>query len=220
MWAALGHILPIAVAGAVSSVPITAVILLLLSPNRTRSPLAFLIGWVLGLAGVVVAFTALAAVIPVSRRHTDVVVGGALIAVGLALIVVAGITWRRGVRSPVDELPKWLRAVGSMRPWPAFGFALLLNIRPKAVLLAAAAGLSLRGESLSSGEMAIVIGTYTVVSASTVAAPVVATLVAPGRTEHQLERARVWIAANSGIVSVVIMLMIGVVIVGSGLTHF
>lgn len=220
MWAALGHILPIAVAGAASSIPIMAVILLLLSPNRSRSPLAFLVGWVLGLATVVIAFAVLAAVIPVSRRQADAVVGSALILVGLALIVMAGITWRRRLRTPVEEFPKWLRAVGSMRPWPAFGFALVLNIRPKAVLLAAAAGLSLRGGSLSAGEMAIVIGTYTAVSASTVATPVVASLVAPGRTEKQLERARVWIAANSGIISVVMMLMIGVVVVGNGLTRF
>ena len=220
MWAALGHVLPIAVAGAVSSVPIMAVILLLLSPNKSRAPVAFLIGWVLGLTVVVVAFAALAAVIPVSRRQTDAVIGGALVAVGLALIAVAVVTWRRGVHTPPDELPKWLRAVGSMRPWPALGFALLLNIRPKALLLAAAAGLSLRGDSLSTGEMAIVISVYTVVSASSVATPVVASLVAPGRTDKQLERARVWISANTTIVSVVIMLMIGVVIVGSGLTRF
>lgn len=220
MWAAVGHILPVAFAGALSSVPITAVILLLLSPNRSRSPTAFLIGWVLGLAAMITAFAALAAVIPVSRRQADEAVGAALIAVGLGLIVVAVVTWRRREPAQGDGMPRWLRAVGTMRPLTAFGFALLLNVRPKAVLLAAAAGLSLRGDSLSTGEMAFVIGTYTVVSASSVATPVIASLVAPGRTDKQLERARVWIAANTTIVSVVIMLMIGVVIVGSGLTRF
>lgn len=220
MWAAVGHILPIAAAGALSSVPIMAVILLLLSPNRSRSPVAFLIGWVLGLAVMITVFTLLAYVIPSSPRRSDAALGSALIAVGLSLIVIAIITWRRGVGTAGEDLPRWLRAVGSMRSWQALGFALLLNVRPKAVLLSAAAGLSLRGDSLSNGEVVVVIATYTVVSASSVAVPVVSSIVAPGRTERQLERARVWIAANTRIISALIMLMIGVVVVGNGLTRF
>ena len=220
MWAALGHILPIAVAGAVSSVPIMAVILLLLSPNKSRSPLAFLIGYVLGLVAILALFTALAYVLPVSRRQTDAAVGTALVVVGVAMIVIAIIAWRRRASAPADQMPKWLLTVGSMRAMSAFGFAAVLNVRPKALLLSAAAGLSLRADPLTGGELAFVIAAYTVVTASSVAAPVIASLVAPGSTEKQLVRARVWIATNSGIISVVIMLMIGVVIVGSGLTRF
>ena len=41
MWQAVGHLLPIAVAVAVSSVPIMVVIMILLSPKRKLSALAF-----------------------------------------------------------------------------------------------------------------------------------------------------------------------------------
>ena len=68
MWAALGHILPIAVAVALSSIPIMAAILILLSPNKRRSSLMFLIGFVLGLAVTVVAFTLLAQLATPPRR--------------------------------------------------------------------------------------------------------------------------------------------------------
>ena len=54
MLSALGPLLPIAVAVAVSSVPIMATILILLSPKRNRSAIPFLIGWLVGMAAVVV----------------------------------------------------------------------------------------------------------------------------------------------------------------------
>jgi hypothetical protein len=57
MLSALGELLPIAVAAAVSSVPIMATILILLSPKRSHPAIPFLVGWVLGMAAVVVVAT-------------------------------------------------------------------------------------------------------------------------------------------------------------------
>jgi hypothetical protein len=112
-----------------------------------------------------------------------------------------------------------MSAVGSLGPWSTFGLALVLNVRPKAILLSAAAALSLRGDDLSNGETAIAIGVYTVVSASTVAVPIIASFVSPAKTERSLVRARSWLDANSRIVSILIFIMIGVVIIGNGLTR-
>ena len=58
MLSALGELLPIAVAVAVSSVSIMATILILLSPKRNHSAIPFLIGWVVGMAGVVIVAAA------------------------------------------------------------------------------------------------------------------------------------------------------------------
>lgn len=220
MWAALGHILPIALAVALSSVPIMATILILLSPNKSRSSLMFLVGWVLGLALTVVAFTLLAQIIPAAQpRKSQVAIGVSLIVVGIALVTFAMIAWRRGAGKPSSGIPKWLSAVGSLGPWPAFGLAVALNLRPKAFLLSAAAALSLRGDDLTVAATSIVIGVYTIVSASTVAVPIVASLVRPQRTESWLVSARTWLTTNNRIVSILIMLMIGVVIIGNGLTR-
>ena len=106
-----------------------------------------------------------------------------------------------------------------MGPWSAFGLAFILNLRPKAILLSAATGLSIRGDDLSVTESAIVIGVYTIVSASTVASLIVASLVRPEKTETQLVRMRTWIAENNRIVTILIMIMVGVVIIGNGLTR-
>lgn len=220
MWAALGTILPIAVAVAVSSTPIMAMLLILLSPNRNRTSLMFLIGWVLGLIAVVVAFTYFArSVGDSSPRDEPWFVAPLFIAIGVATVVAGLVLWRRGARTTSAGLPKWLSAVGSLGPWPAFGLAFILNLRAKGLLLGAAAGLALRDDDLTIGTTAIVLGVYTVISASTVAGPIIATLVDPVRAAKWLVPTRNWLAANSRLVSILIMIMIGVVIIGSGLVR-
>src|SRR5262245_31207382 len=110
MLQAIGHVLPIAIAVAISSVPIMATILILLSENRSRSALPFLIGFVLGLAIVVSLCTLFAQAIPTPRssRRPDTVVGGLEILVGLALVVIAIVAWVRARRNPSTAVPKWL----------------------------------------------------------------------------------------------------------------
>lgn len=219
MLQAVAHLLPLALAVAISSVPIMAAILLLLSPSRTRSALPFLIGWVLGIA-VVVAMCAIGAqAVPTSRssRRPDTAVGIGEILVGAALIVVAIVAWNRARKNPSTVMPRWLDSVGSLGPWPAFGVAFVLNLRPKGLLLAIAAGLAIRGDDLTLAESAVAVAFYTVVGASTVAVPIVTTLASPRRMEPRLVAAEDWIARNSGVITASILLVIGVVIIGTGI---
>lgn len=219
MLQAIGHILPIAVAVAISSVPIMATILILLSPNRNRSALPFLIGWALGMAAVVTICTISAQAVPTPRaeRRPETAIGVGEILVGAALVVGAIAVWWRARRNPSAAMPKWLSTVGSFGPWASFGVALALNVRPKGLLLAIAAGLALRGDDLTATESAIAIGIYTIVGASTVAVPVIATLAAPERMEPRLLAGREWITRNSAVITALIMVLIGVVIIGTGL---
>ncbi|HEY8320116.1 MAG TPA: GAP family protein, partial [Amnibacterium sp.] len=74
-------------------------------------------------------------------------------------------------------------------------------------------------DHLDPASTVIVIGIYTLISASTVAGPIIATLIAPDRMEPSLLRAEAFISKYGPIATAVIMLMIGVVIVGDGLTR-
>jgi hypothetical protein len=58
---------------------------------------------------------------------------------------------------------------------------------------------------------------YTVVGASTVAVPIIMTLASPKRMEPRLVVAQGWIARNQGVVTALILLVIGVVIIGTGI---
>lgn len=219
MLQALGHVLPIALAVAISSVPIMATILILLSPKRSQSALPFLIGWVLGMVVVVTLCTLGAQAIPSPRssRRPDTAIGIAEIVVGLAVVVIGVVAWIRVRRHPTDAMPKWLSAVSSFGPWASFGVAFGLNVRPKGLLLAIAAGLALRGDGLTAPESLVVIVIYTIVGASTVAVPIIVTLAAPVRMEPRLVAMKDWVARNSGAVTAIILLLIGVVIIGTGL---
>jgi hypothetical protein len=216
---AIGQLLPIALAVAISSVPIMATILILLSPKRAQSAIPFMVGWILGIATVVSICTVFAQLIPTSRspRRPETVIGVAEILIGLALIVIAIMEWRRARRNPATAMPKWLNAIGSFGPWSSFGIAFALNVRPKGVLLAIAAGLALRVNDLSLGESAIAIAIYTLVGCSTVAVPIIVTLAAPERMEPRLVSAKEWVSRNSGVITAIILVMIGVVIIGIGL---
>jgi hypothetical protein len=220
MLQVLGHLLPISVAVALSSVPIMAAILILLSPNKSRTAIPFLVGWVLGLAIVATAFTLLAQVLPKpGPKQPQTLLGILEMLVGLALVVLAFVAWRRPADGGSAREPTWLRAVASFGRWTSFGFAFVLNLRPKAILLALATGLALNGGDLSVGQTAVCIAVYTVVSASTVATPIVYAMVSPARAQRWLENAQTWILQNYRVVTSIIMLMIGVVIFGDGLTR-
>jgi hypothetical protein len=220
MWQALGALLPIAVAVAFSSVPLTVTILILLSPNRGRAALPFLIGWVIGVAAVISLSAAGAAALSKPlRRGPDMAVVVLEILIGAALMVLAAIYLRR--RSPASGtgLPRWLAAVDSFGPVVCFAIAVVLSLRPKGLLLGIAGGLALSAASLNADDAALLIIIYTAIASSTVVVPIIASLIAPQRMEPKLISARDWLIVNGRIVTSVMMFMIGVVILGYGLTQ-
>jgi hypothetical protein len=220
MWQALGGLLPIAVAVALSTVPITVTILILLSPNRNRAALPFLIGWVIGVAAVITLSAVGASVLPKPpRRGPDTTTAVLLMMVGAALIVLGIVHLRPGSRSQRTGLPRWLSTVDSFGAPVSFAVAVVLDFRPKGLLLGVAAGLALHAASVKAGEAAVLIAIYTVIATSTVVIPIAASFMAPRRMEPKLIAARDWMAHNGGTLTSLMMLMIGVVILGAGLTH-
>ena len=219
MWQALGGLLPIAVAVAISSVPITVTVLILLSPNRNRAALPFLVGWVTGVVAVIVLSALGASALPEPpRRGPDIVTAVLQIMIGTALVVLGVVSLRRSTRTEHTGLPRWLSAVDSFGALAAFGVAVLLDFRPKGLLLGIAAGLALHSASLRASEAAVLIVTYTVIATSTVVVPIMASLIAPRRMEPRLIAARDWLANNGRVLTSSMMFMIGVVILGAGLT--
>ena len=218
MWQALGGLLPIAVAVAISSVPITVTILILLSPNRNVAALPFLIGSVIGVAGVIVLSTFLASTLPRPPRvRPDLASAALFIVIGLALVVLGIVNLRRSAKAERSGMPRWLSRVGSFGALVSFAVAVLLGFRPKALLLGVTAGLVLRGASVKGSQDVALVVIYTVIATSTVVVPITASFVARQRMEPKLIAARDWLTDNGRILTSLMMLMIGVVILGAGL---
>jgi len=220
MLSAFGTLLPIALAVAVSSVPITLTILILLSPKRNRVAIPFLIGWVVGMAVVVVIFALGAAALPIrSIRTSQKAIGIAEIIVGVAVLLMAVLSWRRAARGSAPHRSKAMDTVDRLGPATALGLAAILNLRPKGLLLGAAAGLAIAGARLKDTDAVIVIVIYLALASSTVTVPIVATLVSPARMEPRLVIARDWLESHGEAITVVVLLMVGLVILGDGFTR-
>src|SRR3954447_7168081 len=124
MIPSLAQLLPIAVAVALSTVPITATILILLSPKRRYSAIPFLIGWVVGMAGVVILAAVGASLLPTRPlRGSQRAIAIGQIIVGLAILVVAVVSWRRPAGARRGNGGGWLDRVGRMEPAGALGLA-------------------------------------------------------------------------------------------------
>jgi Sap, sulfolipid-1-addressing protein len=220
MWQALGALLPIAVAVAISSVPLTVTILILLSPNRGRAALPFLVGWVIGVAAVIILSAAGAAALSQPLRLSrDTGTAVLQIVIGAILMVLAAIYLLRRPHAGGTGLPRWLSAVDSFGPLAAFAIGVLLAFRPKGLLLGIAGGLVLSAASLRGDEAVFLIIIYTLIATSTVVAPIIASFVAPRRMEPRLVSVRDWLTANGRILTSIMMFMIGVVILGAGLAN-
>ncbi len=218
MWQALGGILPLALAAAVSSMPIVAVTVILLSPRRGESALPFLAGWILGCLAVMILGTLAAQALPVHpRRRPETTIGVLEIIIGIGLVGLGLLALHRRKENGAGPLPSWVNRIDTFGSLPAFGIGLALNIRPKALLLAAAASLVLRGEKLGGAESLVMIAIYTALATSTVSIPTVMTLLFPHRMEPRLNAARTWLTENGLLITAVVMILIGTVIAGAGL---
>ena len=72
---------------------------------------------------------------------------------------------------------------------------------------------------LNGTDAVIIIVVYLALASSTVTVPIIATLASPTRMQPRLVSARDWLDRNGGHITVVVLLMVGLVILGDGLTR-
>jgi hypothetical protein len=219
MGQVLAQLIPVAVAGALSMVPITGIIFVLLSEKRKLTALPFVSGWVLGTAaGLTLAIVATQA-LPARPRQQTSLIGTLEVLIGSLLVVLGLLTLVGHRRATPRERPSWIEGIGSFGPLPAFGIGLALNVRPKALLLFAAGSLAIAGGQLSGRDTLIAIAVYTAIATSTVVVPSLATIFFPERMEPRLVRARDWTAAHGTALTGCVMVLTGVVVLAVGIAH-
>ena len=215
MGEAVAAVLPLALAIAASPFTIIPAILLLLTPRAAATSTSFLAGWLLGLAATATAFTLLSALIE-GFEETPTWASWTRLALGLVLLALAVRQWIQ--RSTPKPPPAWMQSISAMTPSRAFPFAILLAVaNPKVLLLTAAAGLGIGAAELGTAAAASVIVVFTIVSACSVAVPVVAYLVLGARILGPLGRARDWLLANNAIVMSIVLAVIGLSLLATGL---
>jgi hypothetical protein len=242
----IGHILPLALGVALSSVPIVVMVLILLSPRGRWSSLTYLIGAVIGLAGLTTLFTAVATLLPPAPTAAkSPLIATIEVAIGVGLLVIAGRRWRGARRrhheetqdrrattpasghdagasaaKPQSGAAKWMAKVTTLGPIPSLGVGFVLMLRPKNLLLTIAAGVAIGAGGATFSEVVVGIALFVVLGISTLAAPIIFAVVDPSRMRRPLEETRIWIESNSATVTTIVVLVLGTVIIGSGLAHY
>ena len=71
-------------------------------------------------------------------------------------------------------------------------------------------------DAVSTAEAVIWLAIYTLIGASTVAVPIIATVISPSKTEPRLIAGREWLTRNGELLTGIILLIIGVVVIVIG----
>lgn len=215
MNGAIGDILPLALGIAISPIPIIAAILMLFSANAGSTSTGFLIGWIVGIVGIVTLFTVISGSLTSGGDQQS---GVSWTKVGLgALLLVVGLRQWRG-RHDEHGTPKWMAAIDSMKFPTALGLGFALSaINPKNLLMGVAAGVAIGSAGLTVGQDIVVIAVFTGIAACTVAVPVIAHALAKDRMRAPLDRAKTWLQENNATVMSVLILVIGVTLIGKGI---
>ena len=214
MLSAVPSLVLFALAGAISTVPVSITIMILLSPDPRRAALPFLVGSVAG-SIIVVSFSAVGLqFLPVRRVNQDEVLAWLGLLIGFFLIAYA--LYLFGNRSQGDSavLGKMKTKFHSARPWEFVVLGLGLNLRPKALLLAVTAGalISVREPSLLRGTLFVL--AYAAVIQSAVVVPIAVWMHSPERAEVPLTALYTWMQRNGQTIAAIATLTIGVLIVG------
>jgi hypothetical protein len=220
MGGVIGDVLPLAIGVAVSPVPIIAVILMLISRKARGNSLAFLAGWVAGMAvvGVVALLLGNTADIGTSSGPSK---GAAVIRLVLGLLLLFG-AFRQLRKRPKEgeepQMPRWMAGIDAFNMGKSFGLAAFLSgVNPKNLALVLAAAMAISQAGLSGAQPWIVLLVFVVIASLTVAAPVATYLLAGERAESTLNGWKTWLAANNATVMAVLFLVFGFVLIGKGI---
>ena len=220
MRQAVGDVLTLAIAAAISPFPIIGVVLTLVSPRgRTNGPM-FVVGWLVGLALIGTVGLVVADSLDLSDDGSPS--SGASwwhIALGIVLVVLAV---RQLVhRSPSGEepkVPKWMGAVEDLSAPRAGALGVALStVNPKNLLLTIAATTTIASAGLPARDQAVAYLVYASIASLGVVTPVMVSLALGERSAPMLERLKTWLQHNSSTIAGVIFLVIGARLIGQGI---
>jgi hypothetical protein len=216
----LGTLIPLALVGAFSWLPVTGVVLLLLAPEGRAKVPAFLAGRVFGLALVTVAFVAGARALPPAPHLDGPVVASVEVLAGVALVLLALFSWHGRHRQHHQATPAWLARLGDASATAVFTTSVVVDLQPKGLVLGLSAGAVVRGGSMPLAEAVIAVLVYLAVASSSVFLPVFAASIAPVRTERWLRAAQDWLARHGAVLTAVVAGLAGIVLVVDAVGRF
>lgn len=215
MLSTIPSLVLLALAGAISTVPASITIMILLSHEPRRGAVPFLAGSIAG-STLVVGLSAVGLqFLPVTRPwKRDELLTWLGFLIGFFLMAYA--LYLFGHRSQGDSamLGKMKTRFETARPWEYALLGLGLNLRPKAILLAVTAGALIGVQEPPLLQGALLVFAYAAVIQSAVVVPIVVWMHSPERAEVPLTAIYTWMQQRGQTIAAITALAIGLLIVG------
>jgi hypothetical protein len=219
MGRAIGDILPLAIGIAISPIPIIAIILMLMTPKARQNGLAFLGGWLLGLAIVGAIVLIVSNVMGIATLNGPSKTAAILrLVLGVVLLYLAYRSWTHRHAGSEHHMPSWMRSLDHFTPGRAIAVgALLSGVNPKNLILNITAATDIAQFALPGFQQAVVLIVLILVGSLGVIAPVAVYYAMGEKSEAVLDGWREWLVANNATIMFVLLLVFGVVLFGKGI---
>ena len=216
---AIGDMLPVAVAIALTPLQIIGMVLVLGGPNARAAGPSLIFGWLAALASVTAVAIFLVEKASEGGRASSPFVPWLQLALGLLLFWAALRLWKTRPRDDAEpKMPKWLASFGEAGPAHALVLgATLCLANPKTIALVLAGMTSLAYLPLSAGQLAAAATVFVLISSSPVIALAIAHAVGGAATRARIEGLKGFMLSNNDMILMVVFAVLGVSILGKGI---
>ena len=218
MGAFPAEVFPLAVATAVSPLPLVVLLVVLLTPRAVPNGVAFACGWASALL-LVGAATATLVGAGAGLDERGSVVSSLEVLVGLLLLLLAVRQWSRRPRGGAEAtVPRWLLVADRSTPRRAFAIgAVLVLANPKnlALTVAAAGAIARTGAGAVAELTALLL--FAALGTAGLAVPLTLRIVMGSRAAGLLTRWRRWLVRHGTPIACAVLAVIGALLVLRGL---
>ncbi|ORV82761.1 hypothetical protein AWC11_23360 [Mycobacterium interjectum] len=216
-WATVATgLIPLGLVIALSPITVIPAVLVLQAPRPRPSGLAFLAGWVLGIAALTALSVAASGLLGGLDKSPPRWSSWLRVVFGAALIVYGIFRWL--TRHGHTESPGWMRSFGTIKPpRAALTGAALAIVRPDVALICVPAGLGIGTSGLGLGGDWLAAAFFVAVAASSVAIPILAYAAAGERLDPTLARVKDWMDKNNAALLAGILVVIGAMVLYHGI---
>jgi hypothetical protein len=212
----LGALIPLGLVIALSPLTVIPAVLVLQAPRPRPSGLAFLAGWVLGLAALTALSVAASGLLGGLHKSPPTWASWLRVILGTALILFGIYRWLTRHRN--TESPAWMRSFATITPARAgVTGAALAVIRPDVLLICVPAGLAIGGSGMDVADDWIAAAFFVAIAASTVAIPILAYAAAGHRLDDAMSRLKDWMDKENAALLAAILVVIGLMVLYNGI---
>ncbi len=206
----LSNLLPLALGVTISPIPIAAVILVMMSANGVQKGWAFLIGWTIGLIGILTVASSVFNKLSIAGAagETGNTAAYFQMGFGVTLIILALRLWlKRPRKGEVVQAPGWMQSLNRIGFLGSLGVGLFLvvaNVKNLPISVSAASMIA------SHSSKWVSVCCFTMIASLGVLVPVVVNQLGGEKTAAILQKWKLWLNTHNSIILAGLFLIIGI----------